>query len=749
MELRSECQKVLEPFILGYTKMCEDYKLDTSKQLYSSLVKEFLDAIPCTSARKFIFSRKKLDELVRKVRKQNTSAHKDAIYLALNRLLKTCIKAFPENIAGKVLVRKQVRSEEIAIHDQAAFRLLDDFIEVRALLSKKIQTMPRSKQYLPELIITSLIAINGVCLTNAHLHISATRSKAVIERKNYSTIEVPKSSYTAANPPSRRYPLLPELRDLISGLKSDEWLFPSPFNPNARSGKARRNDKLNKYINSLWLEVFGEDVVVPKEWNIRTFISCTRLFILLNSSPIITGSLSGKNIFAGYLDEIEKPDEQDMFLDDVESHLPVEIDEQSSDETSSLLANELISTVQALLNSINHRSQAKGTREYIKNNLVLMAATNHDILNLYPSIRSLILWLVWELEKTEDKRRFGTFQNYWAHLPRMFLEEFQHEDPLSLDGELWLKLAEYFIQENTYAQGTRRKIKQHFKMYHNYLTLKYPNKVSLINWRHSSLYVASGSVRAVFPTFEEFDLLFIEATQIEDETWRRNLQICLVFAFYGGLRAEEICLLSNQDLDDVNVQVRVWWSKTMMGRRRVPIFMLTPPKYTKALSLKEVSKLKQNQFLLTDEAGDMVSPDALGKRIKGLIDKALPQERNMSLHSLRHGFASWLLIRYFVLIERGFLDAKFENGESMIANPGHDVFSNKSNINLVRVFNGRADCLLFAEDPKSFLTKPEHFSYISRLIGHATRQTTARTYVHSMEWLSYYYLDKLKSDLIQ
>jgi integrase len=743
MELRNECEKVLEPFIAGYTKMCEENKLETSKQLYNSLVQEFLNTIPCTYTRKFDFSRKRSFELVEKLRKQNKGVHKNTIYLALNRILQTCIKALPDQITGQVLVRKQVRLDEIAIHDQSAFRLLDDYIQIRKLLSKKIEKIPRSKQQLPELVITALIAMNGVCLTNAHLHIAATRSKAVIKQKNYSTIEIPKSSYTSANPPSRRYPLLPEMRNLLLGLKSDEWLFPSPFNPNSRSDRVRRNKKLNLYLRNLWQETFGNDDVVPKEWNIRTFIACTRLFFLLNSSPIITGSLSGKTIFAGFLDEIEKVEDAPMFVEEVERFPLVDAEEQQYDETSSLLANELISSIQALLNSVDRRTQSGSSREKIANSLILIAATNHDILNAYPSIRSLILWLVWELKKVGDKRRFSTIKSYWSHLPRMFLEEFQHEDPLTIEGELWLKLAEYFIQENTYAQSTRSKIKQQLKMYHNYLTLKYTDKVKPINWRHSALYVESDSVQAVFPTFEEFDSLYKQANLVEDETWRRNLKLCLVFAFYGGLRAEEICLLSNQDLDELNVQVRVWWSKTKMGRRRLPIFMLTTKKYTKDLNLKEVAEQKQNQFLLTDEFGDMISPDALGKRIKGLIEKVFPHERNISLHSLRHGFASWLLIRYFILTEPEMLNARFENGESIIPNPKHEVFSKNSNKNFVRVFNGRNDCILYVNNPRSFLAKPEHFSYISRLIGHATRQTTARTYVHSMEWLVYYYLEKL------
>lgn len=743
--LREKCHEVIMPFVRAYGELCDDLGLSASKHLYLDIAQRFVDSIPEETAKlPYSLKGKRIQKLLDAAHNEATKSSKDAAALALQRMILLCKKH--DLIDGRVMIKKRMRPEELAIQDMSAFALLDDFIEIRQWLCARVQVVPRRKKDLPELIVAALIAVNGICTTNAHLRISSCQRHHVNMSGSYPTLDVPTCRYYSKEPPTIRYPLLPNMVQLLGCLKSEgHWLFPDNINPKAWNQRKMRTVALNKWLAKLWETVFGKDIRVPRQWTIRTFIACSRLYMVLNSSPIVVGFLSGRAAFAS-LDVMDSKIEENV--DDAGSDI---VDEspttESSDETAILLAKELITAVRSHMGSYHHKDQSLRTKRNAALHLLGIAAVYYELLNQFPCLRHLINWLVWELENDGSRRKMGTLQGLWNFIPTSLLDELGNEDSVGLDSNQWMKLAEYLIQENTYSPATRSKIKQHLKSFHEYLCAQYTG-MSRLDWRRGELRVYKDQGGGTFPLLSEFDLLYELAAQERNATLRMQLQAALTLAFFGGLRAEEICLLSKMDIDEITIQVRVWWSKTKRGRRRLPLAFLTPEVYRRPIDDLQKKCPTSQSLLFSNHDGSQILPDTLAKRIKQLITRALPKERQMSIHTLRHGFASWILIRYFALHEPELLKTEFPDGNLLIPDADHDVFSKGEQKKLVRVFNGRVAGEKYAGDASSFFPKPEHFAHISRLIGHATRDTTARTYVHSMEWIAYYYLCKLRSEAI-
>jgi len=740
IKIRIRCKNILEPFIQAYSALCDDLSLDSSKSLYIDVYSNLLEGIPDkTTQLPFKLKDRKVQEILEASIKSSKKSSRDAASLALQRMITLCKKH--GLIDGRVTLNKRFRRDELSIHDKTAFALLDDFIEVRKWLCNRIQVVPRKRKDLAQLSIASLIAVNGVCASNAHLRISSCQCHHLNHSSNYAILDVPTSNYCSKTPPVTRYPLLPEIEKLLALLKSDgHWLYPSNFNPDTWNHKGKRINNMNKWLIELWGNVFGQDCEPPKQWNIRTFISCSKLFFALNTSPIVVGFLSGKSTFASIDTDNPCMESDDSYLlkNNDNEYVAKEVD-----ATTILLAKEVIAVIRSHFKSYHHKLQSKKTKRNASTYLLAVSAVYADLLRDFPCLFHLIRWMVNELDGDGCKRRMGTLRALWNFIPLSLLNELGTEDPTLLDNDQWLRLAEYLIQENSYSPSTRSKIKQHLKHFHEYLCKEHPHMARL-NWRRAELKVYSEQGSGIFPLLSEFDLLFKEAGKESNPLMRTQLQATLSLSFFGGLRAEEICLLSKIDIDMLTIQIRIWWSKTRQGRRRLPLFLLTPKKYLTPILNLENNCETRDSLLFQNVKGEQISPDALGKRIKKLIQKVLSPERNMSIHTFRHGFASWLLIRYMVMHEPELLSASYANGNPIIPNSDHEVFSQKEQIKLARVFNGKVAGKNFKLSSSSFLTKPEHFAHISKLIGHATRGTTARTYVHSMEWVSYYYLNKLK-----
>ncbi|RME60620.1 site-specific integrase, partial [Candidatus Parcubacteria bacterium] len=585
-----------------------------------------------------------------RIRARSPESTKGAVSLALHRMLLICRKA--GILEGRVTISQRIRREEIPIHSSDAFALLDDFIAIREWLLSRIQSVPRSRKDLPQLVIASLIAINGVTLPSAPRKIGACKTSMLRNDAGGTILEVPVAHLSSKNPPKIQYFLLPELENLLQHLKGREpWLFPPSWTPEQTGGKRKIPTRMNRWLSDLWDKVMPRERPKPNQWNITTFIQCSRLYFALHCPPVIAGFLSGRSTFAAYSGSTASVPHASS-----SAPAPIQVDQapETDERPESLaLAQQIIEGIGSMLRQFDRKRQNPGAKKEAAARLAAILVAYEDTINDIPALHRLSAWMLDELLGDGGKRKMGTFQSMWQFIPSILVNELGAADPASLDDGEWLRLAEYVIQENTYASATRNKIKNHLKSFHTWLVGKHP-ETGRINWRIGALRIAGERPETLFPTLGEFDRLFQAAAKLPPQN-ALPLQAALTLAFFGGLRAEEITLISKMDMDETTIQVRVWWSKTRKGRRRVPLGLLAPKVYIQpVLALRDQCRLTDS-FLLTPESKDPMNPGTLSKQVLRLVTQNLPENRRMTLHAFRHGFASWLMIRYFALIEPGLL----------------------------------------------------------------------------------------------
>ncbi len=743
--LRSRCVAAIQPFLERYERKCEEFDLPESRKLYRTVADALLKALPETDRTPpYPLSERRIREILSKARTQCPQSNLQATELALHRML--LIGQSEGLLEGRMVLRQRVRREEIPIHSEQAFALLDDFHRIRCWLLDRIQRVPRERKELPQLVIASLIALNGVLLPGAVRKIGACRIHDLRDIEGQVFLQVPVGRLSSRVRPSIQYPLLPQIHRLIGHLKGkNDWLFPGTWTPDASYGKAHMTRRMNRWLIGLWHQALGPGTPVPESWNLSTFIMCSRLYFALHLPPAVVAHLCGRSTYATFAHT--RPETHGGGKAQGQTVPTTSHAARSPQDTPGELAEAqlMIDHIGALLREIPPKSGGRTGKRQIACAIAALGLHFDELTDSMPIIRYLTQWIISELLDERNHAKMGRFQAMWRYIPSMLLNELGGNDPAELDADEWLRLAEYLIQENTYSAATRSKIKQHLRSFHAYLRKQRPGQVPAIDWRLGVLRVDQEPAENIFPTLSEFDRLYVAAGRENPREEADVIQAALVLAFFGGLRAGEITLLDRMDLDATSWHLRVWWSKTRKGRRRVHLGLLTPRYYLGPVArLYKRSNIKEAP-LVSEDGKTRLSPDALSQRVARLTEKHLPEGRRMSLHAFRHGFASWLLVRYFALIEPDLITTLDPTGQPWIPDAGHRIFHPSEQKKLVRVFNGRVAGERYAQDPTSFISKPEHFAMISRMIGHATRDTTARTYIHSMPWISRYYLHRLSA----
>jgi|GEM_PF-3361755 len=741
INIRAQCKPHVQQFIDQYAELCDTLGNKRSADTYRLAAVEFLKILPEGTIRRppYRLTENNMSKCLNQLVAQCSATNRAGIALALNRLLLICKQQ--GLVTGRVIIARHARREEIPIHDSIAFSFMDDFIPIREWLENRIQKTPRSKKDLPELIIASLIAINGVLLPSAHLKISACRRSMSNHLEGKSILSVPTSHFSSKHPPIIQYPLLSEINNLCGKLKgSDDWFFPNAYLPLRRDTKKRNTKRMNRWLCDLWMKVHEKQSSPPSKWNIHTFIKCCRIYFALKSPPVVTSYLSGRTFFGAYTKYYEDNRRHNVRTPS-ETSLSLAAPEKSKGATPDMLpfAQEVVEGVRIKLARYRSKIQNSGPKKQVANEILSIAIAYRDVLNHIPSLHYLIQWICLELNNDGRKRKMGSFQAMWCFIPKVIINELEHEDPTALSQDQWYLFAEYLIQEITPSNSTKKKYKQHLKAFHRYLCRQHPHMEQL-NWRIGCLQVRAETSLSLFPMLSEFDEIFRAASLHPQKAVAVQLQAALTLAFFGGLRAEEICLISKMDVDQTSLQVRVWWSKTRKGRRRIPLGLLTPARYLAPVFQLHQQCLTSESLLFKGPDNSFLAPSTLGNRVKRLICETLPGNRSMSIHSFRHGFASWLLVRYMILSYPAMLEKDRRGMELFIPNTDHLLFSQKERTKLVRVFNGRIAGEEFNNAPNSFQSRPEHFRMISEMIGHATRDTTARTYIHSMLWIANYFI---------
>ena len=233
---------------------------------------------------------------------------------------------------------------------------------------------------------------------------------------------------------------------------------------------------------------------------------------------------------------------------------------------------------------------------------------------------------------------------------------------------------------------------------------------------------------------------------LEQRSTRHDLEkaAALILGFYGGLRSGEAARLT---LDDIvilegELYIEITRSKTAAGRRRIPLHLLAPDYACQTVS--QVYENRFNEFKEKSQSRQLIlrniplfGPEKLRERY---VDRSLAQSciaelrwhlgQSFVYHSLRHSFASWLLVRWYA--------ARYPDFLEMLAEKHHPIFSPSCQQNLTQLFASEAPGAIPAHHTSDLVV-------ISKLLGHSGQETLFSTYIHTFHLIHEHAMQRMSA----
>jgi len=214
------------------------------------------------------------------------------------------------------------------------------------------------------------------------------------------------------------------------------------------------------------------------------------------------------------------------------------------------------------------------------------------------------------------------------------------------------------------------------------------------------------------------------ARSAEPETALVNTLLTL--GFYGGLRSGEMLALT---LDDIEVcgpelYVRIRSGKTAAARRKIPLHLIAPPRVCqqfldylntrRAVARKHKTNPKKVAFIGPADCIEGFAREDIIPAVIGLLRYYVGQEYDM--HSLRHGFGTWLMLRIYAL--------KYPELKGQLLEQQHAVFSDEGEKRFTQLFQ-------WSEDQPLRQDRIDLFIHIRKLMGHSHISVLLQNYLHA------------------
>jgi len=166
--------------------------------------------------------------------------------------------------------------------------------------------------------------------------------------------------------------------------------------------------------------------------------------------------------------------------------------------------------------------------------------------------------------------------------------------------------------------------------------------------------------------------------------------------------------------------------------------LLIPDRHLKRLD-GIVSKRRENRnlYLLKEDGYNPVPAWKLSKQIARLLAKN--SCRIQKMHALRHGFASWNLVRYYMLVDMQFRGDVRVGRFNLDLDGRHEWFSDVSLANFAEVVGGMP-WRINIENGGKCISCATDFIMLSKLLGHMNRFTTLENYTNTLGWVIHYFL---------
>ena len=199
----------------------------------------------------------------------------------------------------------------------------------------------------------------------------------------------------------------------------------------------------------------------------------------------------------------------------------------------------------------------------------------------------------------------------------------------------------------------------------------------------------------------------------------------LTLGFYGGLRSGEMLALTLDDIEVCGPEIYVWIrrGKTPAARRKIPLHLIAPPRVCqqfleyldtrRAVARQYKAKPKKVAFIGPTGCVEGFARKEIVPAVIGLLRYYVGQDYEM--HSLRHGFGTWLMLRAYAL--------KYPELKGQLLEQQHVVFSGEGEKRFTQLFT-------WSEDQPLRQDRIDLFIHIRKLMGHSHISVLLQNYMH-------------------
>lgn len=453
-----------------------------------------------------------------------------------------------------------------------------------------------------------------------------------------------------------------------------------------------------------WMEGVCAKAGLKKSFSTKDLIYLARVDLLDVYPPFLLAVVSSKIQYSSTPDHIPGrepiPDTKDMLVISDQEYAPASVIPKIIEKIDGLYGEMLRMT-----NTLSQRS-TRDDRTRIKQEII---SIQQGFPKDSPSPDDLNLLLVSEWLRDillpSRKLKPNSVRSYFSQVATVLRTEMQGQSLENLThGDM------ESIIENC-ELGGNFPFKAAIKSFLTYVDTSHNIKTGHISWKQLTVSREMKDVPILWPS---------DVKKILEKIGDRQLRGAILLGFYCGLRIGEITALRFDDFDLYGESyLELNKSKTVSGKRRLPLFLLLDSQI-----YSEVSDICNELFsctvdyhweelFLNDKKVPYSNPQVLSMAVQRVMAKAGYDWA--TFHTLRHSFASILLLRWFRAIQGGIL---FDHSHEL------DEFDIEKDRMLLT--NGLPDS--------------------ARLLGHADVRTTVTNYIHTIDILQKVYLDRYEID---